>query len=583
MSKATVYKSTILQEPHHKVSIILFCVCFLLLSSPVQLFAKTNFQRGVVVSKNEIASQVGAQILAKGGNAIDGAVATGYALSVLEPKNAGIGGGGFALVYIAKTKELKAIDFRERAPEEINQHPYDFRDGPKSAGIPGTVAGFEYLRKNYGKKSRSEILSPVIKIAREGFSLNKTSQGGIEVRQSILKSFPASAQTFLPAGLVPQVGDIIKEPDLAETLQKIKDKGEDEFYKGNLAQTIATETQKAGGFMKFSDLQNYKVYELQPICGNYRSEYKVCSFPPPSSGGVCLIEALNILENFNLPSLDYRSAERLHYLIEALRFSFADRANKLGDPRFAQIATSELTSKEYAKQIAQRILQSKKAIPSDAVFQKLKTRGKEGLPEKPETTHFTVADKEGNIVAITFSLNGPLGSGFVVPGTGILLNNTLDDFSLPSAQPNQYGLLGSDLNAPQAGKTPLSSMSPTIVFNKDNQPILALGSPGGPSIISAVLNVLLAVIDHKLPIEEAVAAGRLHHQWKPDDVYAEKDLVDKKTENELKKVYNHKFPRPESAVWKRFYWTVEAVNLNWKERKLTGASDPRAEQGLVYE
>jgi gamma-glutamyltranspeptidase / glutathione hydrolase len=551
------------------------CLFLVLIFASWPAFAKAPFERGVVVSKNQLASEAGAQVLSSGGNAIDAAVATAYALGVVEPWACGVGGGGFALIYLAKTKTLKAIDFRERAPTAINSYPYEFRDGPKAGGIPGTVAGLEYMRKKYGLKNRGALITPAINYASQGFPVSKTIHRALTNRQKVLNKYPSSSKIFLPDnGELPVLGQTLKNPELANTLKQIRRNGESTFYRGQLARQLSRQIKLAGGFMSQTDLQNYQVYEWAPVCGDYRDAYRVCSFPLPSSGGTCIIEALNILENFDLPSLDYRSPERLHYLIEALRFSFADRATKLGDPRFNLILAQELTSQNYANSIADRIRQSKQAIPSKGVF---------ALDEKPQTTHFTVADKDGNVVALTFSLNGYFGSGFVVPGTGIVLNNTLDDFSLQDSSPNQFGLIGNTLNAPAPGKTPLSSMSPTIVFDKQNKPILALGSPGGPTIISAVLNTLLAFTDSHMSLPQAVAAGRVHHQWQPDHVYSEELLIDEQSKKQLTEKYNYVFPTKENSVWKQLFWTVEAVELNWGEHQLIGASDPRAEQGIVFE
>ncbi|MEI7474013.1 MAG: gamma-glutamyltransferase [bacterium] len=548
-------------------------ITVILLLQCLQVEAKQQFSQGVVVSKNEIASKVGADILAKGGNAIDAAIGTGYTIGVVEPQGSGIGGGGFALIYLAKTKKLIAVDFRERAPQNINKYPYEFRIGPKAAGIPGTVAGLEYLRKKYGKLDRKQDIEPVIKVARQGFPVNKTLNYAITVQQENIRKFESTKKIYLPNDKVPQIGDVIKQIDLANSLEKIEKGGTQEFYEGGLAKTITDEAQKVGGFLTLNDLKNYKVHEVQPICSTYRGK-KICSFPPPSSGGVCIIEALNILENFNMPSYQYTSPERIHYVIEALKFSFADRATKLGDPRFNKdLNINELTSKDYAKKIAERIKTSEKAIPSSKVYE---------TAEKPQTTHFTVADKDGNIVAMTMSLNGHLGSKFVVPDTGILLNNTLDDFSLPDSKPNQFGLIGNDKNFPAPDKTPLSSMSPTIVFDND-KPVLALGSPGGPTIISAVFNTLLAYIDNQMTVEQAVAAGRVHHQWMPDEVYAEKSLIDEKTQKTLEDKYNYNFPKDNKSVWSRFYWNIQAIELNQNKQSLKGVSDPRTEQGVVYE
>lgn len=558
-----------------KINKIIFTqvLSIFLLMQGLAVEAKQQFPLGVVVSKNAIASKVGAAILAKGGNAIDAAIGTGYTLGVVEPQGSGIGGGGFALVYLAKQKKLIAVDFRERAPENINKYPYEFRTGPKAAGVPGIVAGFEHLRTKYGKLDRIQDIEPVIKVARQGFPVNKTLNYALTMQEENLKKFQSSKAIYLPDNKVPQIGDIIKQTDLADSFEKIKKNGKNEFYSGNLAKTITTESQKFGGFLTLNDFKNYKVYELEPLCSTYRGK-KVCSFPPPSSGGVCIIEALNILENFDMPSYKYKSPERLHYAIEAMKFSFADRATKLGDPRFNKnMNINELISKDYAKKIAEKIKNSQQAIPSSQVYQ---------TDEKPQTTHFTVADKDGNIVAMTLSLNGHLGSKFVVPTTGILLNNTLDDFSMSDSKPNQFGLIGNAKNSPAPEKTPLSSMSPTIVF-ENNKPILALGSPGGPTIISAVYNTLLAYIDQKMPITEAVAAGRFHHQWMPDQVCAEKSLIDSITQKTLEQNYKYYFPTPDKAVWSRFYWNIQAIEINQSNQTLKGVSDPRTEQGVIYQ
>jgi gamma-glutamyltranspeptidase/glutathione hydrolase len=562
----------------------LFSLAFVLLISlnyiSELLFAKDTYQskrfdRGVVVSQSKLASEIGAEILRKGGNAIDAAVATGYAIGVVQPNGSGIGGGGFALIYIAKTNEIKAIDFRERAPKAINNFPYEFQNGPKAGGIPGEVLGFEFLRIKYGKLNRKVLIEPSIQLAENGFPINEALANRIKDKQSVLNQFESSKKIFIPSSNYLETGNNLKQIDLAQTLRIIQEGGADEFYKGKLADQIAEGIKANDGIINKSDLANYRIYELKPICGTYRKEYKVCSFPPPSSGGICILEALNILENTNLPALKYNSPERLNYLANSLKASFEDRANKLGDPRFNSLPISQLTSKSYAK----KIFDSKVAIKDIKVGT---LENNKNLNEKPETTHWTVVDKHGNIATITASLNGALGSGFVIPQTGILLNNTLDDFSLPQAA-NQYGLIGNKLNEPAPGKTPLSSMSPTIVLEKDNQPILALGSPGGPTIISAVLNVLLGYLDQKFSLEQAVSEGRLHHQWKPDYISAEDTLINTELKQVLQTDYKQKFPEKNKSVWNQFYWAVEAVELNLLKKELIGASDPRQENGLVYE
>lgn len=565
---------TLKETKFQKYSFLLFAFVFFCVfpsKAEVKLFKK-----GVVVSKNQLASDAGASILRNGGNAVDAAIATTYALGVVEPNGSGIGGGGFALIYKASTKKMYAVDFRERAPLAINSFPYDFKDGPKAGGVPGTVRGLEYMRSTFGTKNRKELIQPSIKLASEGFPINKTLSDSIAIRKDALQRYPSSATIFLPEGKPPAEGYILKQHDLANTLNDIAEYGMEGFYEGPLANKLVRGIDESGGIMSMKDLQKYSVMLWEPLCGKYRNKFTVCSFPPPSSGGVCILEALNILENFPLNSLKIDSPERLKYVIEALKFSFSDRAYSLGDPRFSELPVERLTSKRYARLIAKRIELSKQATPSNQIFPSVSTN------EKVQTTHFSVADKYGNIVVVTISLNGPLGSGFVIPGTGVLLNNTLDDFSLPG-ESNQYGLVGNKRNYPEPGKTPLSSMSPTIVFDSANKPFLALGSPGGPTIISAVLNVLLAKIDSSLPLDKAVEVGRVHHQWFPDLVYSEPSLIDEKLKNKLISDFGYNFPEDGKNIWKKFYWTVEAIELNRKTGQLIGVSDPRAEQGVAYE
>jgi len=559
------------------ISLICICLLFMPLSASPQHHYLTQrsqmFTEGVVVSQHPLATEVGTEVLQDGGNAIDAAVATAYALSVVAGNGSGLGGGGFALIYLAKEQKTIAVDFRERAPLSINRKSLAL-NGPRAGGIPGQVAGLEHLRSRYGSKTRQDLLSRPISLAKNGFPIESLLHNGIKRKQKVLKAFPSSAKVFLDKeGQVPPIGYQLRQPDLAGTLEAISRYGSETFYDGKLARRIARGIQDNGGLIGLEDLQRYKVYEERPICGTYRNKYRICSFPLPSSGGICLVEALNILENFDLPSLEYKDPQRLYYIIETLKHVFYDRASKLGDRRFVDVLpVEELTSKEYAKEIASEIRQGKLNM-SDTVSLNKST-------ESNETTHFTVVDKQGNIVSITSSLGGALGSGFLIPGTGILFNNTLDDFSLPSGKVNQYGLLGNKFNHPAPQKTPLSSMSPTIVFdNESKKPILALGSPGGPTIISAVLNVLLARLDQQMTIKDAVESGRVHHQWKPDIVFSEKSIINETCQKELQDKYGYSFPKGEDDIWVRFYWAVQAIELDRTNRKITGIVDPRSPYG----
>ncbi|MDX1918976.1 MAG: gamma-glutamyltransferase [Candidatus Caenarcaniphilales bacterium] len=557
-----------------------------------ELFARTQTQkailprpisyaRGVVVSRSQIASEIGARVMQEGGNAFDAAIATGYALSVINPKDSGIGGGGFALVYEAKTKKLSVIDFRETAPVRINQSSYQFLKGPKAAAVPGTVAGYEYIREHFGKLDRNALIEPSIELAEDGFEVTKYYRNAIEDKKAEFSL--TSREVFLPKGKVPQVGDKIRQPALAKTLRLIADRGAQEFYEGTIAKQIAKSMAQQGGLIQLIDLKGYEVEKREALCGTYRELYRICSAPPPSAGGLVLVEALNILENFNLPKYDYNSPQRLHYVIEAMKFAFADRATQVGDPAFNPIMIKPLLTKELGRERALRIQKAGKAIPSDQILT-TESLEEEVSQEKPETTHFTASDREGNVITITVSLNGRFGSGYIEPGTGILLNNTLDDFSRGEGKKNQYGLVAGKLNLPYPRKRPLSSITPTVVFEtEDDQPILALGAPGGPTISNAVLNVLLAFLDHRMTLNDSIEAGRVHHQWMPDYVFGERNLLTPEVKSELRERYGYKTPPEDLELWRRFYWTVEAIAFDPKTGSVEGVSDARAEQGLAYD
>jgi len=486
---------------------------------------------GMVVSQEMIASKVGADILTRGGNAIDAAVATGFALAVTLPRAGNIGGGGFMLIHLAEEDRTLAIDYREMAPAAAYKDMFLDAEGDvdnlrarfsiHSSGVPGTVAGLIYALDNYGKLSLKEVLQPAIDLAREGFEVSVDLSESLQARQKTLKKDPASrAYFYKPDGFGYQPGEVLAQPDLAKTLIRIAAKGRAGFYQGETADLLIAQMQRNNGLMSLEDLANYKVVERTPVCGIYRDN-KVCAMPPPSSGGVHMIQMLNILEGWDLASLGHNSAAYIHRLVESMRRAYADRSQYLGDPDFFPVPVSALTDKAYAGQLRKQI-DPMMATRSEDIRPGLAKVA--GSRESSETTHYSTWDQWGNVVSNTYTLNFSYGSGISVAGAGFLLNNEMDDFSAKPGSPNGYGLVGGEANAIEPGKRPLSSMTPTIVFNPEGQPILATGSPGGSTIITIVLQMVLNIIDFDMNIAEATAAARIHHQWLPDTVFYESGI-----------------------------------------------------------
>lgn len=479
---------------------------------------------GMVVSQEAVASQVGAEILAKGGNAVDAAVATGFALAVTLPQAGNLGGGGFMLVHLAKGDKTIAIDYREVAPRAATADLFVSANGTvdpelsrfshRSAGVPGTVAGLALAQKKYGSLPLAAVMAPAIRLAEQGIEVTRPLAFSLGEAAPRLKKFPAAAGYYLrPNGEPLTPGRHWKQSDLARTLRQIAHQGPQAFYTGHIAARIVAEMKAHDGLITARDLAEYQPVERAPVTGTYRG-YQVVAMPPPSSGGVHLIQMLNVLEGWNLTDLGHNSAAYLHRLIETMRRAYADRGEYLGDPDFVQVPVAELTSKEYAAHLREGI-DLAHATPSAAVAPNLK------LPaESPQTTHFTVWDRQGNVVSNTYTLNFSYGSGIAVAGAGFLLNNEMDDFSAQPGTPNAYGLIGGSANAIAARKRPLSSMTPAILF-KDGKPVLATGSPGGPVIITAVLQTVLNVVDFGMNVAEAAAQPRIHHQWQPDQVFYE--------------------------------------------------------------
>ena len=474
---------------------------------------------GMVVSQRKIASEVGAEILREGGNAVDAAVATALALAVVLPRAGNLGGGGFMLVYSEELKKTIAIDYREMAPIRASRDMFLDEKGNYdrkkaqfsllSAGVPGTVAGLYYALNKYGTLSWSEVLDPAIKLAEDGFVVPHDLSSVLANYKKRLTANEATAKAYYKKNKETySPGEVIKLPDLAWSLKELKKVGPDAFYKGKIAGKIVAEMELNGGLITAKDLANYKIKEREPLRGTFKG-YEVVSMPPSSSGGVHLIQMLNMLEPFSLKEMGFGSAQSIHLMSEVMKRAYADRSKYLGDTDFVSVPLKGLTDKEYAKALLKEISLTK-VTPSKSI-----SSGNPLPYESPDTTHFSVMDSEGNVVSNTYTLNFSYGSGIVIPGTGILMNNEMDDFSSKKGVPNAYGLVGYEANEIEGQKRPLSSMTPTIVF-KNKKPYLVLGSPGGSRIITTVLQVALNVLEHGMSVKQAVVSPRVHHQWLPD-------------------------------------------------------------------
>ena len=488
---------------------------------------------GMVVSQEAIASQVGADILDAGGNAIDAAVATGFALAVTLPRAGNLGGGGFMMVYLAKENKTIAIDYREMAPLSADRDMFldskgdvdneKARFSAQSSGVPGTVAGLLHALEQYGTLSISEVLKPAVKLASHGFNVNHDLADSLRLGTKRLYQYAASKNYFYKAeGEYYLPGELLVQSDLGSTLKRISEQGRSGFYKGKTADLIVSQMQRSGGLISLQDLANYKIVERDPVCSSYQ-QYSLCAMPPPSSGGIHLIQMLNILENFDLKKMGHNSATYLHHLVEAMRSAYADRSLYLGDPDFTPVPVKQLIDKTYARSLSLEININKSRRSKD-VYPGLDKWVASQPNESEETTHYSTWDKQGNVVSNTYTLNFAYGSGIAVEGAGFLLNNEMDDFSAKPGSANGYGLIGGMANAIQPKKRPLSSMTPTILFDSNNNPILATGTPGGSTIITIVMQMILNTIEFNMGIAEATAAPRIHHQWLPDLVSYENGI-----------------------------------------------------------
>ncbi|GAB4335960.1 MAG: gamma-glutamyltransferase [Leptolyngbyaceae cyanobacterium] len=534
----------------------------------------------MVVSAHPLASAAGLQMLKAGGNAVDAAVATTFAISVTEPYSAGIGGGGFLLLRSGQTGAIKALDFRERAPLAATRNMYlDAQgkvrpnlstDGYLAVGVPGTVAGLYEVHRQYGKLPWKTLVQPAIALADQGFLVSPRMAAAI-VRQQTLQQNPAARKIFTRNGNPLQVGETLIQQDLAKTLQAIAQNPQS-FYQGWIAQAIAQDMQANGGLITLQDLQRYRPIWREAVCGMFRMA-RVCSMPPPSSGGVHLLQMLNMIGDTDLKGWGWHSPDALHLLIETMRIAYADRARYLGDPDFVKVPVAALISPAYGQQRRQEI-NLRQARPSSqvqaadpALIQRLNHSKESG-----DTSHLSVVDKLGNAVSLTFTVNLSFGAGIVTPGTGIVLNNEMDDFAAAPDVPNAFGLVGGDANAIAPGKTPLSSMTPTIV-TEQGQLRLVTGSPGGSTIITTVLQIVLNVLVYGMDGQRAVASPRLHHQWLPDQVMVETFGFDPLTLAELQ--------RRGQRIQERSGWGNANAIVRTPEGILKGAADPRGE-GVAY-
>ncbi|GCL35957.1 gamma-glutamyltransferase [Sphaerospermopsis sp. FACHB-1094] len=530
----------------------------------------------MVTSANPLASEVGLSILKKGGNAVDAAVATTFAISVVEPFSAGIGGGGFLLFHSQKTGEIKALDFRERAPIKATKNMYLDADGKVIPGAstngylavatPGTVAGMYEVHRRYGKLPWQEVVKPSIALAKNGFIISNRvswlSLSRFQDRKPKILNNPAASKIFTRNGEYYQPGERLIQSDLAKTLTEISENPQS-FYTGKIAKLIADDMAKNGGLITLEDLKQYQPIWRDPVCGNFRTA-RVCSMPPPSSGGVHLLQMLNIIGDTDLKSLGWNHPDAIHLMVESMKIAYSDRAKYLGDPDFVQVPVSELISKNYAQKRRQQI-NMKKAIPSTEIKPGLKTTT---IPEKTETSHLNVVDADRNAVSLTFTINLGFGAGIVTPGTGIVLNNEMDDFAAAPGVPNAFGLVGNEANSIAPRKTPLSSMTPTIV-TENNRLRLAVGSPGGSTIITQVLQIILNVLEYKMDVGAAVSVPRIHHQWLPDVLLVQSWGLDALTLQDLRR-RGHKIK--ETAPW----GNANAIAVTENDT-LEGAADPRGE------
>jgi gamma-glutamyltranspeptidase/glutathione hydrolase len=571
---------------HHKSLILLLMAAVAVLGLPCAGSTEpVHAQHGIVVSVHELASRAGVEMMQAGGNAIDAAVATGFALAVVHPAAGNLGGGGFMLVRMADER-THFLDYREMAPAAATRDMYldaqgnvieDASEiGYKAIGVPGSVAGMVYAEQKYGKLTLKKVMAPAIRLAREGYALSWGEAR--DFHDKYLAKFPESRRLFQRDGNYYQPGETFRQPDLARTLERIAAKPDD-FYHGSLARELAAALQKGGGVITADDLAHYAVKEREPIRGTYRG-YDIISAPPPSSGGTVLIESLNILEGYDLGKLGDRSAQSIHYTTEAFRRAFFDRAEFMGDPDFSKIPVAQLIDKKYAAAWRTSIdsdhASASNELKRPAIFSELEqyAAAPRSNHESPHTTHYSVVDAEGNAVAVTTTINDWFGSRVTADGLGFLMNDEMDDFSAKPGVPNADGLIQGAANAIGPGKRPLSSMTPTIVV-RDGKVFLVLGSPGSSKIITTVANVLMGVIDYGMTIQEAVNAPRFHNQWLPDVLNVERWFSPDTVLALQKMGYHVQFGLHDGENVSPYWSDAECIAIDPKTGERLGASDGR--------
>ena len=537
----------------------------------MDVFHPVTARNGMVAGEQELATHIGLDILQRGGNAVDAAVAVGFALAVALPNAGNLGGGGFMMVHDAKSGRDVALDFREVAPSGASRTMYlddkgNVVNGKSlythyAVGVPGTVAGMAHALQKWGTLPLATVIEPAAQLADKGYPVSETLAKVLAQETKTFAPWPASQAIFWKGGAPMKQGDLLVQKDLAASLRLIGKEGAKAFYEGAIAQKIAAEMAPHAGSITLADLKNYKVVERAPVRGQYRG-YEIVTMPPPSSGGAHLIQILNMMERWPMKDWGVNSAASVHHMTEAMKLAYADRAEYLGDPDFVKVPLKGLTSKRYADQLAVGIDANKARTAQDI------KPGKPQAYESDQTTHYSVVDKAGNAVAVTYTLNTNFGSGIVAKGTGVMLNNEMDDFAAKPGVANAYGLVGGDANAVQAGKRPLSSMTPTLVL-KDGKVALVTGSPGGPRIITTVLQTIVNTIDYGMNPAEAAATLRFHHQWMPDKLRLEKGFS-QDTLNLLK-------ARGHKIVVKPAMGRTQTIQVQGD--RLLGASDPRNPDG----
>lgn len=565
--------------------ILIFAICFSFV--PAEAPAKAAWRdpvrakNAIVASQHELASKIGVDILKRGGNAVDAAVAVGLALAVVYPEAGNLGGGGFMLIRF-KDGRTVAIDYREMAPKAATRDIFVDKDGNlirgegsstigyRASGVPGTPAGFDLAHRKYGsgKIKWAELVEPARKLAEDGYVLSKRLADLLKSYRGNLEKYEDSRRIFLRDGKYYEEGEVFKQPDLARTLARMQKEGAREFYTGKTAQLIAADMKANNGLITLEDLKNYEAKEREPLRGQYRG-YEIITMPPPSSGGIVMLQVLQMLEKYDLKKMGYNSAEKYHLLTEASRRSFADRAEYMADPDFADVPTKSLLDKNYLLGRAETIDLTKASKSSEV------KQGEITISEGTETTHYTVVDAEGNVVSNTYTINDLYGSAVTAKGTGVLLNDEMDDFAARPGRPNMFGLIQGERNKVEGGKRPLSSMTPTIVLRKDGSPWFAVGARGGPRIISAVMQTVINMIDHDMNIQQAIDAPRIHHQWLPDHIYYEPYGMSPDTRRILES-YGHRFNSSPGYIA-----SATGIEIEAKTNVKLGAIDSRSDGEAV--